>query len=108
MESFYHTLKTEMVYFQRFRNLVEAIAHIRDYLHFYNHERLHSLTALLDESHPRCGKFITSESCKGVGGQNLHFTCVICKARPDMLYMLFHASGDNFSRKRFSHSRCSG
>jgi len=42
MESFYHTLKTEMVYFHRFRNLVEAVAHIRDYLHFYNHERLHS------------------------------------------------------------------
>lgn len=42
MESFYHTLKTEMVYFHRFRNLVEAIAHIRDYLRFYNHERLHS------------------------------------------------------------------
>ena len=42
MESFYHTLKTEMVYFHRFRKLVEAIAHIRDYLRFYNHERLHS------------------------------------------------------------------
>ena len=42
MESFYHTLKTEMVYFHHFRNLVEATAHIIDYIRFYNHERLHS------------------------------------------------------------------
>jgi len=42
MESFYHTLKTEMVYFHKFRNLVEAIAYIMDYIRFYNHERLHS------------------------------------------------------------------
>jgi transposase InsO family protein len=39
MESFYHTLKTEMVYFHHFKNLVEATAHIIDYLHFYNHDR---------------------------------------------------------------------
>ena len=42
MESFFHTLKTEMVYFQRFRHLVEAIAYIMDYIQFYNGERLHS------------------------------------------------------------------
>ena len=42
MESFYHTLKTEMVYFQSFKNLVEALAHIMDYIKFYNHDRLHS------------------------------------------------------------------
>ena len=42
MESFYHTLKTEMVYFQSFKNLVEALAHIMDYINFYNHDRLHS------------------------------------------------------------------
>jgi len=42
MESFYHTLKTEMIYFHRFRNLVEAVAHIMDYIHFYNHDRSHS------------------------------------------------------------------
>lgn len=42
MESFYHTLKTEMVYFHQFSNLVEAIAHIMDYLRFYNRDRLHS------------------------------------------------------------------
>lgn len=42
MESFYHTLKTEMVYFHQFDTLVEALAHIMDYIHFYNHDRLHS------------------------------------------------------------------
>jgi putative transposase len=42
MESFYHTLKTEMVYFHEFDTLVEALAHIMDYIRFYNQERLHS------------------------------------------------------------------
>ena len=42
IESFFHTLKTEMVYFQHFRTLEEATAFIIDYIHFYNHERLHS------------------------------------------------------------------
>ena len=42
MESFYHTLKTEMVYFQKFRYLAEATAYIVDYVRFYNSERLHS------------------------------------------------------------------
>jgi putative transposase len=42
MESFYHTLKTEMVYFHHFADLVEAMAHIMDYIRFYNGERLHS------------------------------------------------------------------
>ena len=42
MESFYHTLKTEMVYFQHFKDLVEATGYIMDYIHFYNNDRLHS------------------------------------------------------------------
>lgn len=42
MESFYHTLKTEMVYFMRFKHLAEAIAHIMDYIRYYNRDRLHS------------------------------------------------------------------
>ncbi|MGB5538800.1 MAG: IS3 family transposase, partial [Gammaproteobacteria bacterium] len=42
MESFFHTLKIEMVYFQKFRNLPEATAYIIDYIRFYNSERLHS------------------------------------------------------------------
>lgn len=42
MESFYHTLKTEMVYFMRFKHLAEAVAHIMDYIRYYNRDRLHS------------------------------------------------------------------
>ena len=41
-ESFYHTLKTEMVYFQKFKRLEEAAAYIMDYIRFYNQDRLHS------------------------------------------------------------------
>ncbi|MCK4675603.1 MAG: transposase [Gammaproteobacteria bacterium] len=43
MESFYHTLKTEMVYFMKFRCLAEAIAHIMDYIRYYNQTRRHSV-----------------------------------------------------------------
>lgn len=42
MESFYHTLKTEMIYFQKFRSLEEATAFIMEYIRFCNSERLHS------------------------------------------------------------------
>lgn len=42
MESFYHSLKTEMVYFTIFRHLTQAIAHIMDYIGLYNYKRLHS------------------------------------------------------------------
>lgn len=42
MESFFGSLKTEMVYFQKFQQLDEAVAYISDYIHFYNCERLHS------------------------------------------------------------------
>lgn len=42
MESFYHTLKTEMIYFHRFKDIVDAVAHIMDYIKFYNNDRLHS------------------------------------------------------------------
>lgn len=42
MESFFGSLKTEMVYFQNFKHLEEAVAYITDYIHFYNCERLHS------------------------------------------------------------------
>lgn len=42
MESFFGSLKTEMVYFQKFRRLDEAVAYITDYIQFYNGERLHS------------------------------------------------------------------
>ena len=42
MESFFHTLKTEMIYFNHFKTIEEAIAYIVDYINFYNNERLHS------------------------------------------------------------------
>ena len=42
MESFYHSLKTEMVYFMKFKHLLEAITHIMNYISFYNYKRLHS------------------------------------------------------------------
>ena len=42
MESFFGSLKTEMVYFQKFKHLEEAVAYISDYIRFYNCERLHS------------------------------------------------------------------
>jgi transposase InsO family protein len=42
MESFFGSLKTEMIYFNHFKTLAEATAYIVDYIHFYNHERIHS------------------------------------------------------------------
>ena len=42
MESFYHSLKTEMVYFHKFKTLTEATSYLIDYMYFYNHNRLHS------------------------------------------------------------------
>lgn len=42
MESFFHSLKTEMIYFNHFKTLEEATAYIIDYINFYNNERLHS------------------------------------------------------------------
>lgn len=41
-ESFFHTLKAELVHHRDFANEVEATAWIGEYLRFYNHERLHS------------------------------------------------------------------
>lgn len=42
MESFFHSLKTEMVYFNKFKTLEEAKSYIIDYMCFYNNERIHS------------------------------------------------------------------
>lgn len=53
MESFFHSLKTEMIYFNQFKTLTEAKSYITKYLKFYNNERIHSgikyLTPLLCE-----------------------------------------------------------
>jgi len=42
MESFFHSLKTEMIYFNTFKTLEEAKSYIIDYMDFYNNERIHS------------------------------------------------------------------
>lgn len=42
MESFFHSLKTEMIYFNHFQTLEEATAYIIHYIDFYNNERIHS------------------------------------------------------------------
>ncbi len=41
-ESYFHTMKAELVHQQRFNNDIEAVAHIVEYIDFYNRERLHS------------------------------------------------------------------
>lgn len=41
-ESFFHTLKAEVIHQQIIQNEVEAVALTGHYLDFYNHERLHS------------------------------------------------------------------
>jgi transposase InsO family protein len=40
MESFFGTLKSEFFYMNRFRNLDELQAGIKDYIHYYNHDRI--------------------------------------------------------------------
>jgi transposase InsO family protein len=42
VESFFHTLKAELVHHRLFENAIEAVAHIVEYIEFYNRERLHS------------------------------------------------------------------
>ncbi len=42
MESFFHTLKTEMIYFHKFKSLHEVASYLMDYITFYNHKRIHS------------------------------------------------------------------
>lgn len=42
MESFFHTLKAEVIHQQLIQNEVEAVALTGHFIHFYNHERLHS------------------------------------------------------------------
>ncbi|GAA5138558.1 IS3 family transposase [Alloalcanivorax gelatiniphagus] len=42
VESFFHTLKTELVHQRRFANEIEAVTRIVEYIDFYNRDRLHS------------------------------------------------------------------
>lgn len=41
-ESFFHTMKAELVHQRSFKNDIDAVAHIVEYIEFYNRERLHS------------------------------------------------------------------
>jgi len=42
VESYFHTLKAELVHQRSFESPVEATAHIIEYTEFYNRERRHS------------------------------------------------------------------
>jgi len=42
VESFFHTMKAELVQRRVFGNEIEAVAEIIEYIEFYNKERLHS------------------------------------------------------------------
>lgn len=42
VESFFHTLKAELIRKHRFEHVIEAVAKIVEYIEFYNRERLHS------------------------------------------------------------------
>lgn len=42
MESFFHSMKSELIHQKSFENEIEAVAHIVEYIEFYNRERLHS------------------------------------------------------------------
>ena len=42
MESFFHSLKTEMIYFQRFVTAMIGMNKIREYINYYNNKRQHS------------------------------------------------------------------
>lgn len=42
VESFFHTMKAELVHHRLFENEIEAVARIVEYIEFYNRERLHS------------------------------------------------------------------
>jgi transposase InsO family protein len=42
VESFFHTLKAELVHQHNFENDIEAVARIVEYIEFYNRDRLHS------------------------------------------------------------------
>jgi len=42
VESFFHSMKAELVHQRNFSNKIEATAHIIEYIEFYNRERLHS------------------------------------------------------------------
>ena len=54
-ESFYHTLKTELVNHERYRTREEARASVFDYIEtFYNRQRIHSTLGYLSPAEFEC------------------------------------------------------
>ena len=42
VESYFHTMKAELIHQKQFEDIIEAITHISEYIAFYNKERIHS------------------------------------------------------------------
>jgi transposase InsO family protein len=42
MESFFHSLKSEVIHGRRLSTIVAVHRHLRRYVRYYNHQRLHS------------------------------------------------------------------
>jgi transposase InsO family protein len=42
IESFFHTMKAELIHQHRFGDQIEAAAHVIEYIEFYNRERSHT------------------------------------------------------------------
>ena len=42
MESFFHSMKAELVHHRVFNDEIDAVSHLIEYIEFYNRERLHS------------------------------------------------------------------
>ncbi|WP_237060376.1 IS3 family transposase, partial [Microbulbifer sediminum] len=42
VESFFHSMKAELVHQRMFENEIDSVAHIIEYIEFYNRDRLHS------------------------------------------------------------------
>ena len=65
MESFFHTLKTEQVYFEQYKTREDAKASIFDYIWiFYNQKRRHStLRYLSPEAFEKSGANVNELLC---------------------------------------------
>ena len=42
VESYFHTMKAELIHQKQFEDAIEAVTHIAEYVAFYNRERIHS------------------------------------------------------------------
>ncbi|RYZ87130.1 MAG: hypothetical protein EOP04_12400 [Proteobacteria bacterium] len=61
MESFFHTLKTEHVYFEDFRTRSEAKSSIFEWIEvFYNRKRIHSFLGFVS---PECYERVAMKKC---------------------------------------------